>query len=215
MSSFVKRQSLKKAQLAKRSSDAVVEQCGGCGAAVALRPPMVGVAVAAWCCEKCGALYFGADQQSAEEGLSGLVRAPETLFCQPVKKRQTSVKNGADERPPEHVQRLLKSLAGKEYSGPERRRGKHYQVTKPAVVIPLAMDFRVEGAPMEMTTLNVSLYGAALLHTRHTNAAYLALDFTMDGSHLLQAVMRVLRVRSMGIGYEVAGEFVSGLTQQL
>jgi hypothetical protein len=67
---------------------------------------------------------------------------------------------------------------------------------------------------MEMTTLNVSLYGAALLHTRHTAAPYLALDFTMDGSTLLQTVMRVLRVRSMGLGYEVAGEFVSGLTQQ-
>jgi hypothetical protein len=213
MKASITAQAAKKAQRAKRSSDAAVEQCSGCGAAVALRPPSVGAAVCAWCCEKCGAVYFGADVQSAADGFSGLVRAPNALFCRPPKKKiETSAKN-ADQGPPEHVQRLLKCLAGKEYTGPERRRGKHYQVTRPAVVIPLAADFRVDGPPMEMTTLNVSLYGAALLHTRHTSAPYLALDFTMDGNCLLQTVMRVLRVRSMGLGYEVAGEFVSGLTQ--
>jgi hypothetical protein len=212
MKSSVKGQPKKEVQKAKRSSDAVVEQCSGCGAAVALRPPSVGAAVGAWCCDKCGAVYFGADEQSAADGFSGLVRAPERLFCPAAKKIQTSA--AVEHGPPEHVQRLLKCLAGKEYTGPERRRGKHYQVRRRAVVIPLAADFRVDGPPMEMTTLNVSLYGAALLHTRHINAMYLALDFTMDSSHLLQTVMSVLRVRSMGLGYEVAGEFVSGLTRQ-
>ena len=195
----------------KRASNAVVEECSGCGAALALRPPMVGAAASAWSCEKCGAVYFGADEQSAADGCSGLVRAPASLFCPAIKKIQTATPEAG---PPAHIQRLLKSLAGKDYSGPERRRGKHYQVTSPVVAVPLAEDFKVDGAPLEMTTLNVSLHGAALLHTRHTTAPYLALDFTMDGSALLQTVMRVLRVRSMGLAYEVAGEFVSGVTQQ-
>jgi hypothetical protein len=36
----------------------------------------------------------------------------------------------------------------------------------------------------------------------------------MDGKILLQTVMRMLRVKSRGLGYEIAGEFVSGLAEQ-
>ena len=74
-------------------------------------------------------------------------------------------------------------------------------------------DFRVCGEPVEMTTLNISLCGAALLHTRHTTVRYFALDFTMGGSELLQVVLEVTRVKSHGVVYEIAGPFISGLTQ--
>ena len=65
---------------------------------------------------------------------------------------------------------------------------------------------------MQMTTVNVSLGGAALIHTRFVDAPYLALDFTGAGLELLQVVLKVWRVRSLGLVYEVAGEFISKLS---
>ena len=37
----------------------------------------------------------------------------------------------------------------------------------------------------------------------------------MGGSALLQVVLDVRRVKSLGISYEIAGPFISGLTQSV
>jgi hypothetical protein len=83
----------------------------------------------------------------------------------------------------------------------------------PVLVLPLARDFRVAGEPMQMTTVNVSLGGAALVHTRFIDAPYLALDFSVAGVELMQVILHVLRVRSTGLVYEIGGKFISRLSQ--
>jgi hypothetical protein len=83
----------------------------------------------------------------------------------------------------------------------------------PVVALPLASDFRINGEPVQMTTANVSLGGAALIHTRFVDTPYLALDFKAATIESLQVVLKVLRVRSLGPVYEVSGEFISRLSQ--
>jgi hypothetical protein len=82
------------------------------------------------------------------------------------------------------------------------------------VAVPLGNDFRIIGEPVHMTTMNLSLGGAALIHTRFTDAPHFALDFSTAGFKLMQVVMQVLRVRNVGPVYEVAGRFLSRLTNE-
>jgi hypothetical protein len=79
------------------------------------------------------------------------------------------------------------------------------------VAVPLGPDFRVIGDPLHMTTANVSLGGAALIHTRFVAAPNLALDFRTADSNM-QVVLRVSHVRSLGLVYKVGGEFISQLS---
>ena len=82
----------------------------------------------------------------------------------------------------------------------------------PAVALPLAPDFRVNGEAMAMTTANISLGGVALLHTRFVDAPYLAVDFTPTGEDKLQVVLKLLHCRPLGLVYEIGGEFISRVT---
>jgi hypothetical protein len=82
----------------------------------------------------------------------------------------------------------------------------------PVIALPLAADFRVDGAPMQLTTADLSLGGAAFVYTRYVDAPYLAIDFTSPGIELLQVVYRVLACRSVGPVYAIRGEFVSRLS---
>jgi len=183
-----------------------VDRCSRCGAVIAIRPPAPDSPATVWHCKTCGAVYFGGD----EEGIQ----------CLGVSKVAPEVQNpfarasNAPSIPPENVQRLVKSLASGEYSGDDRRRHKRYPVSVPVVAVALASDFRIKDEPVKMTTANVSLGGAALIHTRFVDAPYLALDFTAAGVELMQVVLKVLRVKSIGSVYEMAGEFISQLSQR-
>jgi hypothetical protein len=84
----------------------------------------------------------------------------------------------------------------------------------PVVAVPLERDFRVAGKPLRITTMNVSLSGASLIHTRFTNAAYFAMDFTTAGVDHVQVTLEVLRVRNFGPVYEIAGQFINRLGQK-
>jgi hypothetical protein len=179
-----------------------IEHCSNCGTRIELQPPAPEFTATAWHCTTCGAIYFGRDAGSFERrGLYRLDPAIENPFA----------RASHPAIPPETVQRLIKPLASTEYQGPDRRREKRYPVTLPVVAVPLAADFRIDGEPAQMLTANISLGGAALIHTRFIDADYLALDFTGAGSESLQVVLKVLRVRSLGLVYEISGEFVSRL----
>jgi hypothetical protein len=117
--------------------------------------------------------------------------------------------------PPDRVQQLLTSLATGTYSGPERRRHKRHAVTAPVVALPLAAHYRVDGDPVQMTTANVSLGGAALMHTQCIDAPYLVLDFSVAGEDRLQVVLQVLRVRCVGPLFEIGGQFSGRLSLAL
>jgi hypothetical protein len=194
----------------KAPGEIPVDYCSGCGTLVALRPPTPEQPVSSFLCRTCGAVYFGADVGDATEPVIGLDKAVQLRICE-----VTIVpESAAAAVPPEHVRRLIKSLGGEKYEGPERRRDQRYAVTVPVVAVPLGQDFRIVGEPVKMTTLNVSLGGAALMHTRFTEAPYFALDFTSAGVELLQVVLQVLRVRNLGPLYEIGGRFISRLSQK-
>ncbi len=192
-----------------RTANASIDRCSCCGAIIALQPPMPSESVSAWLCKTCGALYFGTqDQGTACCGVTR--READNAFVAPV---AIDIEAATSSDPPENVQRLLKSLVPGEYSGPERRSDKRYAIAVSVVVLPLASDFRIDGEPVQMTTANISLGGAALVHPRSLNAPYLALDFTVAGVELLQVVLKVARVHCTGPVYEMAGQFISRLAQ--
>jgi hypothetical protein len=192
-----------------RRAEAAIDRCSSCGAIIALQPPTPNSEVSAWLCKTCGAVYFGSDDGGAE--CCGVTRSEtDNPFISPV---EVNMQAAAPSVPSENVQRLIKSLVPGEYTGPDRRIHKRYAVTVPVIVLPLTSDFRINGEPVQMTTANVSLGGAALIHTRFIDGPYLALDFTVAGIELLQVVLKVLRVQGAGPVYEVGGQFISRLSQ--
>jgi PilZ domain len=188
-----------------------IDRCSSCGAVIALQPPMPDAKACAWLCETCGAIYFGNENAGAQ--CRGVVRWESTADNPFVAGVTATLDSVAPSIQPENVQRLVKSLAPSQHDGPNRRRYKRYTVTVPVVALPLASDFRIDGDPVQMTTANISLGGAALIHTRFIDAPYLALDFTVAGVELLQIVLKVLRVKSIGPIYQIGGQFVSRLSQ--
>jgi len=188
----------------------LVERCSVCGRTIALLAPTLEAKAVSWLCKTCGAVYFGSDAGSPKHGIHRGESSPGNPFVAPV---ALKVDSNAPSMPPENIQRLIKSMASEEQKGAERRRHKRYPVMVPVVALPLTADFRVDGEPMQMTTANVSLGGVALIHTRFVDAPFLALDFRVAGVELLQVVLKVLRVRSRGLVYEIGGEFISRLSQ--
>jgi hypothetical protein len=152
-------------------------------------------------------VYFGSEDGG--EGCHGVTRRDPKCALAPV---ELKLEAAGHRIPPQNVRRLVKALAPSGYAGPERRMHQRYPVTVPVVALPLAADFRIDGEPLQMTTVNVSLGGAALIHTRFIKAPNLALDFTVAGVELLQVVLKVLRVRGIGPVYEIGGEFISRLS---
>jgi hypothetical protein len=190
-----------------------IKRCGGCQSAIDIRAPTPELKASTWLCNKCGAVYFGGDDQGAElRGLTWTDPSTANPFATSVALKKDALTPSI---PPDNVQRLAKSLIPEDVTWGDRRRHKRYPITVPVMVLPLAFDFRVIGEPIQMTTANVSLGGAALVHTRFLDAPNLALDFTIAGTDLLQLVLKVLRCRNMGPVYEIGGEFISRLSQEL
>jgi hypothetical protein len=180
-----------------------LKHCSVCRTNIALETPAPDAKTSIWVCSSCGAIYFARNDGGQEHrGVFRVDPAAQNPFVAPV----------APSIPPEYIKRLAKSHEADQYTGPDRRLQKRYDIAVPVVALPLGPDFRVIGEPLQMTTANVSLGGAALIHTRFIDAPNLALDFT--AAHIeLQVVLRVSHVRSLGLVYEVAGEFISQLTQ--
>jgi hypothetical protein len=185
-----------------------VQRCGGCRSVIEIRPPAPNLKATIWRCNKCGQIYFGSNEPSAE--LRGLTLADRSTGNPFSMDAETSLLKPTIL--PENAQRLTKSLTQEEDNWADRRRHKRYPISMPVVSLPLADDFRATGTAVPMTTTNVSLGGAALLHTRFVDAPYLALDFTVGGVEFLQVVFKLLRCRNLGPVYEIGGEFISRLS---
>jgi len=186
--------------------------CAGCGTWHAFRPPTPRSNAQAWYCQSCGTVvyatfdpdnvsdYSGVALLAVEDGLiANLGDAPE---------------EAVDSTPPEHLQRLVRMLTSREFKGVERRRYKRYAAVAPVVATPLGEDFRVTGKPIRMTTTNVSHDGIGLIHTQYLRAPYYALDFSIAGLELRQAIVKLVRVRGLGPVYESGGRFVRGLSRK-
>jgi hypothetical protein len=192
----------------KRPSEASIDYCTGCGNVISLLPPVPDHPVKTWLCNRCGSVYFGSDGDYAS--VFGVRQSTHNPFA-----NELMVAAGSRTNPgaPSRIRQLVRSLGGKPYAGPDRRQDQRYSMAVPAVAIPLGKDFRVIGKPVQMTTLNVSQGGAALLHTQYTDTPNFALDFTASGIPLMQVILQVLRVRDVGSVYEIAGQFVSRMSQ--
>jgi hypothetical protein len=186
--------------------------CSGCDAWHAFCPPTPRADAQAWYCQKCGAVVFAKFDPEALCDYSGVAMlAPEDGL---IARFGSPPEEPDDSTPPEHLQRLVRLLTSREFKGVERRRYKRYAAVAPVVAVPLGEDFRVAGKPIRMTTTNVSHDGIGLIHTQYLKAQYYALDFTIAGLELRQAIVKLLRVRGLGPVYESGGRFVRGLSRK-
>jgi hypothetical protein len=180
-----------------------IEHCGVCGNRVALHTPAPDATASMWLCTSCNAIYFG--RHTGDKEQLGVYRVDSTA-CNPF------TAGDASSISLDYVRRLVEKRSSKEFGGSEQRLHKRYPAVLPVVAVPLASDFRVSGEPVRMATANVSLAGASLIHTRFVDAPYLAIDYSAAGIQL-QVVFKVVEVRSLGLVYEVAGEFISRISR--
>jgi hypothetical protein len=186
--------------------------CNGCSAWHAFLAPAPRANAQAWYCQACGAVVYAKTDPDRTDEYSGI--APLGLSDGLIANIGDAAEERADSTPPEHLQRLVRMLTAREFKGVERRRYKRYAAVAPVVAVPLGEDFRVIGKPIRMTTTNVSHDGIGLIHTQYLRAPYFALDFTVAGLELRQAIVKLLRVRGLGPVYESGGRFVRGLARK-
>jgi hypothetical protein len=186
--------------------------CSGCGTWHAFRSPTPRAEAKAWYCQACGTVVYAACDPDDAADYSGvtLLAADDGLIANLGRASEEAV----DSTPPEHLQRLVRMLTSREFKGVERRRYKRYAAVAPVVATPLGEDFLVIGKPVRMTTTNVSHDGIGLIHTQYLRAPYYALDFSVAGLELRQAIVKLLRVRGLGPVYESGGRFVRGLSRK-
>lgn len=186
--------------------------CAGCDAWHAYRPPTPRANAQACYCQKCGTIIFAKFDPEAAGDYSGVL--PLAVEDGLIAHLGSPPDDAVDSTPPEHLQRLVRMLTSREFKGVERRRYKRYAAVAPVVAVPLGEDFRVAGKPIRMTTTNVSHDGIGLIHTQYLRAPFYALDFTIAGLELRQAIVKLLRVRGLGPVYESGGRFVRGLSRK-
>jgi hypothetical protein len=186
--------------------------CNGCGGWHSFHPPTPKANAQAWYCEACGAIVYAKFDPEKAADYSGvrLLEPEDGLIVNLGEAPEENV----DSTPPEHLQRLVRMLTSRDFKGVERRRYKRYAAVAPVVAVPLGEDFRVTGTPIRMTTTNVSHDGIGLIHTQYLRAPFYALDFTIAGLELRQAIVKLLRVRGLGPVYESGGRFVRGLSRK-
>jgi hypothetical protein len=193
---------------------AVAVKCSGCEQPITFEPPVPGEPVGLWICKTCGAVYYGDDAEEAAANAFGVVRAAGSKTNPYVGRVTAAIDARVGSIPPEYVQRLVHSLAGRIYDGTDRRTHRRYRMAVPVVAVPLGFDFKIAGEPLRMTTKDISLGGVSLIHTRFTEQPYFALDFTAAGVEHVQVIVEVLSVRNFGPVYEVAGRFVDRVPRQ-
>jgi PilZ domain len=118
--------------------------------------------------------------------------------------------------PPDRIASFVRRVAGRTYSGPERRARERHRVPLPVIAVPVSEDCEPMGEPFRTFTRDVSTGGVGLLHTRPLTATHLALEIgTRDGSGTaLQVLVRVLRCRRINDHlYDIGGEFVTRLNE--
>lgn len=197
-----------------RVCQTVKPKCSGCDQEIVFEPSASGEPAGIWLCKTCGAVYYGDDFQDAAANAFGIVRTVGSKS----NRYLGSVGGGIDARvgsvPPECVQRLVRSLNNDVREGFDCQ-DKQYRMAAPVTAVPLEADFKVAGEPLRMTTKDISVSGVSLIHTRFTEKPYFALDFAIAGADHVEATVEVLGVKNFGPVYEIAGKFISRVTQQL
>lgn len=188
-------------------SSAVIETCGQCQAYLGLLPPSHDLPAKAWLCGRCGSAYL-ASERKANGRQDRVSSARETAYEDVVDVATVVARSHRQPVPHRDLYQVLKYMSGLEHAGDERRREPRHAVALPVLALPLDETFRVSGAAIEMTTINVSRGGAAFIHEATLKAAYISVDFSYVGLGMIHAVLEVLRVRPVLSACEVAGRWV-------
>jgi hypothetical protein len=181
-----------------------IDACSRCKASLGLIAPTIHSPARCWLCGHCGSAYFAV----AAERIS---RRGESVSARPVVYDQVLAAATIDVQrsqvPRQELHGVLKYLATLEHQGFDKRRQPRYAIAMPVRTLPLGRNFRVTGPAVEMTTINISCGGAALLDEESCNAAYLAVDLTHPSLGTVQAILQVLRARPLMSAFEIAGRW--------
>jgi hypothetical protein len=192
-------QGLGKADLLSDPSS--LERCSLCSAAIHLQPPSLDVPARPWLCGGCGSVYFACAADSAA-GRSGKARA--VPYEQIVDVAAVNAQSPDRRVPRRALKQLIRFLASTVSDAENKRKEPRYPAILPVIAIPLGRNFRIIGSAVQMTTINISRSGSALLDIDSCTAPYLALDFSVAGM-IARAVLEVLRIRPVLSANEVAG----------
>ncbi len=188
-----------------RRASSSIDSCTECDWFLGLEAPCYEAPASTWLCGGCGSAYFAAAPLQHHGGpRKGARPAPlhqvigAAVIDTPEKRRQL---------PHRELHRVLQFLSSGEHVGIEKRDAPRVTMAMPLLALPLSRSFRVCGPATQMTTINISRRGGALLTAQACTAPYLAVDLTVSGIGPLIVLLEVLRVRPLVSAYEVAGRW--------
>ena len=179
--------------------------CSECCLPLDLAFPSVSQPARAWLCGECGSAYFARrDEVSSQSQFKGARAVHHECVFQAAELDDYCLWHRGHLS---DLRRVLRFLSSFEHTGFEQRRETRHAVALRVLALPLGHNFRVIGEAVQMTMINISRAGAALLDPNPVKAPYLAIDFSVAGPNNVQAILDVLRVRSLFAAYETAGQW--------
>ena len=182
-----------------------IDDCTECGLNLGLEAPCYEAPASTWLCGGCGSAYFAAAPlKQPNANRKGARPAPlhqvisAAVIDAPTRRRQL---------PHRELHRVLQFLSMHQHDGCEKRDDPRFSMAMPILTLPLSRSFRVCGPAAEMTTINISRRGGALLHAQACTAPFLVLDLTVAGLGPLLVLLEVLRVRPLVSAFEIAGRW--------
>ncbi len=114
-------------------------------------------------------------------------------------------------RPPEAIAAFVERVIrhSKYYEGPDSRTEPRYAVRLRVAAVPVDEDLQKIGEPFVAVSRDISGSGIALYHTRDISERFLALELSAPAGDKTYVLLEVLRCRTVGLFYEIAGKFIS------
>jgi hypothetical protein len=184
-----------------------IDACGRCGGRLPLRRPNGTAPAYSWGCNRCGSVFLARCQEEDGRPKTDGVRL--VPYAEVLRRITASVEGASPAVSTKDVKRLVRCLATHNFHGREARKAKRHAIAAPVTAFPLGADLRVVGAPTRTVTVNISSGGAAVVFPRKVVEPYLVLDFTASGVELLPVILKVNRVRTLTMAFEIGGEFLS------
>ena len=112
--------------------------------------------------------------------------------------------------PPDALVRFAQRALNQQdsFAGQERRSEPRHAIAINVLAIPVNEKFERNGEPFMAVSRDISASGIALFHNRDVPSKFLALEISDPWGNPLRLILNVLRTRSLGLFYEIAGRFV-------
>jgi hypothetical protein len=188
-----------------------IDHCSRCTSVISLAAPSPESPASPWLCGGCGSVYFATGLQERHWTRGGMARSVAYENVLDIASMHLGSRN--HRLPRAELHRLLKFFSEGFPIVAEKRSHKRYAMALPVIAVPMGPNFRVIGPATQITTINVSRGGAALLDTNFCAADYLVLDFTPAGLSTAKAVFQVQRVTQIFSAFEVAGRLLARIIE--